>query len=147
MTRHRSPPMPLPTRTRLLSAPPTPRQLSLFPMPPLAPLPPTPTSTRDSFTHTDATLLLNVITFYDPPHLAVLHAPSCHLIGISITISTRIYGVFQRTGRLEPLRPPVRHLNLVFKSLGKRTKTLRSAVFVCRNIEDLKIEGEADEEC
>ncbi|PBK85924.1 hypothetical protein ARMGADRAFT_1086967 [Armillaria gallica] len=49
-----SPPMPLPatpTRTRLLSMPTTPSQPCLFPMPPLSPLPTTPTPTKDTFTH------------------------------------------------------------------------------------------------
>ncbi|KAK0226872.1 hypothetical protein EDD85DRAFT_164903 [Armillaria nabsnona] len=50
---------------------------------------------------------------------------------------------------LASLSPFLHEYMLFFnvQSVGTRTKTLCSAVFVCRNVEDLKIEGEADEEC
>ncbi|KAK0442513.1 uncharacterized protein EV420DRAFT_1077026 [Desarmillaria tabescens] len=138
-----------PTRTRLLSAPTTPSRLSLFPMPPLSPLPPTPTPTQDTFTHPAATLLPNLTTLHAPPHLIMLLAPSRPLIDVSITISTPIYAGFRPTSTLESLPPSVRRLRFVFKSVGKRTeeKTLRSAVVVCPNIEELEIEGEGGEVC
>ncbi|KAK0226854.1 hypothetical protein EDD85DRAFT_1027347 [Armillaria nabsnona] len=147
-----SPPTPLPatpTRIRLLSAPTTPSQSFLFPMPPLSPLPPTPTPTRDTFTHTAETLLPNLTTLQGPPRLVILLAPSRPLIDASITISKPIYAGFRPTTTLESLPSSVRRLNLVFKSVGKRTeeKTLRSAVVVCPAIEELEIEGEGGEEC
>ncbi len=147
-----SPPTPLPatpTRARLLSAPTTPSQSFLFPMPPLSSLPPTPTPTQDTFTHAADTLLPNLTTLQGPPHLVILLTPSRPLIDASITISTPIYAGFRPTTTLESLPPSVRRLNLVFKSVGKRTeeKTLRSAVVVCPNIEELEIEGEGGEEC
>ncbi|PBK79690.1 hypothetical protein ARMGADRAFT_1069342 [Armillaria gallica] len=118
-------------------------------MPPLSPLPPTPTPTKDTFTHTTDTLLPNLTTLEGPPHLAVLLAPSRPLIDASITISTPIYAGFRPTTTLESLSPSVRRLRLTFKSVGKRTeeKTLRSAVVVCPAIEELEIEGEGGEEC
>ncbi len=131
-----SPPTPLPatpTRTRLLSSPTTPSQSFLFLMPPLSPLPPTPTQTQDTFTHTGATLLPNLTTLQDPPHLIILLALSRALIDLSITISALIYGGFRPTTTLESLPPSVRRLCFTFKSVGKRTqeKTLRSAIVVC----------------
>ncbi|PBK62041.1 hypothetical protein ARMSODRAFT_1062107 [Armillaria solidipes] len=147
-----SPPTPLsttPTRTRLLSAPTTPSQPFLFPMPPLSPLPPTPTPTRDTFTHTAETLLPNLTTLHGPPRLIILLTPSRPLIDASITISTPIYAGFRPTTTLESLPQSVRRLNLVFNSVGKRTeeKTLRSAIVVCPTIEELEVEGEAGDEC
>ncbi|KAK0209929.1 hypothetical protein IW262DRAFT_499427 [Armillaria fumosa] len=147
-----SPPTPLPTtptRIRLLSAPTTPSQPFLFPMPPLSPLPPTPTPTRDTFTHTTETLLPNLTTLQGTPRLVVLLAPSRPLIDASLTVSTPIYAGYRPWTTLESLPPSVRHLRLTFKSVGKRTevKTLRIAIVVCPNIEELEIEGEAGEEC
>ncbi|PBK85915.1 hypothetical protein ARMGADRAFT_543618 [Armillaria gallica] len=46
-----------PRRTRVLSAPTIPSQSFLFPMPPLSPLPPTPTPTKDTFMNAAATTL------------------------------------------------------------------------------------------
>ncbi|KAK0442505.1 uncharacterized protein EV420DRAFT_1076857 [Desarmillaria tabescens] len=74
--------------------PTTASRLSLFPMPPLSPLPPTPTPTQDPFTHPVATLLPNLTTLHAPPHLIILLAPSRPLIDVSITISTPIYAGF-----------------------------------------------------
>ncbi|PBK85913.1 hypothetical protein ARMGADRAFT_1035912 [Armillaria gallica] len=142
-------PLPItPTRTHLLSAPTTPSQPFLFPMPPLSPLPPTPTPTQDTFTHTTDTLPPNLTTLQGSPHLATLLAPSRPLIDASITISTPIYAGFQPTTTLESLPLSVRRLRVAFKSVGKRTeeKTLRSAVGVCPAIEELEIDGESGEE-
>ncbi|KAK0471468.1 hypothetical protein IW261DRAFT_1597272 [Armillaria novae-zelandiae] len=125
-----------PTRIRLLSAPTTPSQPFLFPMPPLSPLPPTPTPTQDMFTHARHVLSSS-------------SHPSRPLIDASITISTPIYDGFRPTTTLESLPPSVRHLRFAFKSVGKRTeeKTLRSAVVVCPAIEELEIQGDAGEAC
>ncbi|KAK0226861.1 hypothetical protein EDD85DRAFT_164863 [Armillaria nabsnona] len=147
-----SPPTPLPatpTRIRLLSAPTTPSQSFLFPMPPLSPLPPTPTPTQDTFNHITDTLLPSLTTLHGPPRLLILLAPSRPVIDASITISKPIYAGFRPTTTLESLPPSVRRLHLVFKYVGKRTeeKTLRSAVVVCPNIEELEVEGEGGEEC
>ncbi|KAK0471458.1 hypothetical protein IW261DRAFT_894432 [Armillaria novae-zelandiae] len=138
-----------PTRIRLLSAPTTPSQPFLFQMPPLSPLPPTPTPTQDTFTHVAETLLPNLTTLQGPPRLIILLAPSRPLIDASITISTPIYDGFRPTTTLESLPSSVRHLRFTFKSVGKRTeeKTLRSAVVVCPAIEELEIEGDAGEAC
>ncbi|KAK0190186.1 hypothetical protein F5146DRAFT_1002356 [Armillaria mellea] len=129
-----SPPTPLlatPTRTRLLSAPTPPSKPFLFPMPPLSPLPATPTPTQDSFAHTAATLLPNLMTLYATPRFIILLAPSCPLIEATITISTLTY--------CHPRISP---------SLCKRTeeKTLRSAIVVCPAIGELEIECDAGEE-
>ncbi|KAK0432946.1 hypothetical protein EV421DRAFT_1451365 [Armillaria borealis] len=136
-------------RTRLLSVPTTPCQPFLVPMPPLSPLPPTPTPTQATFTHTEATLLPNIATLHGPPYLIILIAPSRPLIDASITISTPIYAGFRPTTTLESFPSPVRRLRFTFKSVGKRTeeKTLHSAVIVCPDIEELEIDGDADKEC
>ncbi|PBK85855.1 hypothetical protein ARMGADRAFT_1169341 [Armillaria gallica] len=128
-----SPPTSLPatpTHPRLLSAPTTPSQSFLFSMPPLSPLPPTPTQTQDTFTHTGATLLPNLTTLQDPPHLIIFLVLSRPLIDLSITISALIHGEFRPTTTLESLPPSIRRLCFTFKSVGKRTqeKTLRSAI-------------------
>ncbi|PBK85931.1 hypothetical protein ARMGADRAFT_1086973 [Armillaria gallica] len=147
-----SPPTPLPvtpTRPHLLSAPTTPSQPFLFPMPPLSLLPPTPTPTQDTFTHTTNTLLPNLTTLQGPPHLAILLAPSRPLIDESITIYMPIYAGLRHMTTLESLPLSVCCLRVAFKSVGKCTeeKTLRSAVVVCPAIEELEIEGEGGEEC
>ncbi|KAK0201320.1 hypothetical protein DFS33DRAFT_1490555 [Desarmillaria ectypa] len=132
------------THNQLVSASTIPSTLSLFPMPPLSPLPETPTPTRDAFTHTtSATLLPNLVTLHGPPHLILLFAPSRPLIDVSVTISKPIYAGFRPTTTLESLPPSVSRLKLFFKSVGKRTeeKTLKSAVVICPNIEQLDIEA------
>ncbi len=132
-----------PTRTRLLSAPTTPNQSFLFPMPPLSPLPPTPTPTKDTF------MLAADTTLQGPPRLIILLAPSRPLIHAFITIYTPIYAGFRPTSTLEALPPFVPRLNVVFKCVGKRTeeKTLCSSVVACPDIEELEVEGEDGEEC
>ncbi|KAK0207809.1 hypothetical protein IW262DRAFT_1529398 [Armillaria fumosa] len=144
-----SPPTPLPTtpmRIRLLSAL---SQPFLFLMPPLLPLPPTPTPTQHTFTHAAETLLPNLATLQGPPRLILLLAPSGSLVDASITISTPIGAGFRPEMTLESLPPSVRHLRLIFKSVGKCTEvnTLRIAIIVCPAIEELEIEGEAGERC
>ncbi|KAK0226741.1 hypothetical protein EDD85DRAFT_940539 [Armillaria nabsnona] len=108
------------------------------------------THTQDTFTHTGATvtLLPNLTTLQDPPHLIILLALSRALIDLSITISALIYGGFRPTTTLKSLPPSIRRLCFTFKSVGKRTqeKTLRSATVVCPAIEKLEIEGEGGEE-
>ncbi len=148
-----SPPTPLPatpTRTRLLSTPTTPSQ-PFFISHASAITAPRLLQRRlgDTFSHTAETLLPNLTTLQGPPRLAVLLAPSRPLIDASITISTPIYAGFRATTTLESLPPSVRRLRFSFKSVGKRTeeKTLRSAVVVCPNIEELEIGGEGGEEC
>ncbi len=54
----------------------TPKQLSLFPISPLLPLPPTPSPSLKNFMHTSAILLPNLITLYGLSHLFVLLTPS-----------------------------------------------------------------------
>ncbi len=118
-------------------------------MPPLSLLSPTPTPTQDTFTQAADALLPNLTTLQGPPHLVILLAPSRPLIDVSITISTPVYVGFRPTTTIESLPPSINRLRFTLKSVGKRIeeKTLRSAIVVCPDIEELEVDGEASEEC
>ncbi len=83
-----------------------------LPMPPLSPLPPTPTPTQNMFPQKADTLLPNLAILLGPSLLLILLAPSYPLIGASITILKPIYAGFRPTSPLQLLPLFVHHLRV-----------------------------------